>query len=283
MRSSYGISIGSILHLTDFSHGSHVAYAHALKIAVAAQGSLEILHIRQDDEPDGWDRYPAVRSTLTQWNLLPEDAKRSDVAKLGVHISKSVCEAKETVSGVLGHLQRHAADLVVMATHRRGGLDRLLHTSISESLSGQADSGALLVPYDVDGFVDPESGEVRLRRVLVPIDGAPDPQPAIDAVVDLVEAIAPGDVEIRLLHVGDPAGMPSPDLPGSDTCVWSRVHCSGSVVDGICRDAEEHDVDLIPMTTNGHDGFLDVLRGSTTERVLQRSGCPILSVHSAAR
>lgn len=283
MRSSYGISIGSILHLTDFSHGSHVAYAHALKIAVAVKGSLELLHVRREEEPSGWDRYPAIRSTLSDWKLLPADAKRSDVARLGVHITKSVCEAKETVSGVLEHLQRHSADLVVMATHRRGGLDRWLHSGVAESLTAQADSGALLVPYDVDGFVNPDSGKVSLKRVLIPVDMSPDPQPAIDAVVDLTEAIAPGDVEVRLLHVGDPAAAPSPDLPGSDCCVWTRVRREGGVVEEICRDAEENDVDLIAMTTNGHDGFLDVLRGSTTERVLQQATCPILSVHSADR
>lgn len=280
MRSNYGISIGSILHLTDFSHGSHVAYAHALKIAVAVRGSLDLLHIRREDEPSGWDRYPAVRSTLADWKLLPPDARRNDVAKLGVRITKSVCEAEETVSGVLEHLQRHSADLVVMATHRRGGLDRWLHSGIAESLSSQTESGALLVPYDVDGFVVPETGEVQLSRVLIPIDMTPDPRPVIDAVVDLVEAIAPGDVEVRLLHVGDPAGTPSPDLPGTDCCIWTRTRRSGGVVEEICREAEEHDVDLIAMTTNGHDGFLDVLRGSTTERVLQRATCPILSVHS---
>jgi len=46
-------------------------------------------------------------------------------------------------------------------------------------------------------------------------------------------------------------------------------------------EAEEHDVDLLAMTTSGHDGFLDVLRGSTTERVLHRAPCPVLSVHAA--
>jgi len=282
MRSSYGVSISNLLHLTDFSQGSGIAYVHALRIAVAVKGSLEILHIQQEEEHATWDRYPGVRDTLCKWKLLPAEAERGDVAKLGVHISKAACQAKEPIQGVLDHLERRDADLVVMATHRRGGLDRWLHDSIAESLSDATETGALLIPYDVDGFVDSETGEVTLRRILVPVDFAPDPQPVISAVAELVEAIAPHNVEIRLLHVGDRARTPTLMLPGSDTCVWNWGHREGYVVDAICNDALENDVDLIAMTTNGHDGFLDALRGSTTDRVLHRTQCPLLSIHSGS-
>ena len=284
MHRKYRRSIGSILHLTDFSRGSEVAYAHALRLAVGVQGSLEILHVEREAEEDGetsWDRYPTVRDTLCRWQLLPAGAKRSDVARLGVRISKSICRAGEAVTGVLEHLERRDTDLAVMATHRRAGLARWLHRSVAESLSHEPETGTLLVPYEVDGFVDLDSGSVTLRRILIPIDVTPSPLPAISAVVDLVEAIAPGDVEVRLLHVGDPSGMPSPALPATNSCVWNWQHRSGNVVDEICADAEENAVDLIAMTTSGHDGFLDVLRGSTTERVLHRAQCPVLSVHAA--
>jgi nucleotide-binding universal stress UspA family protein len=32
------------------------------------------------------------------------------------------------------------------------------------------------------------------------------------------------------------------------------------------------------MTTEGHHGFMDALRGSTTERVLRAARCPLLAV-----
>jgi nucleotide-binding universal stress UspA family protein len=32
------------------------------------------------------------------------------------------------------------------------------------------------------------------------------------------------------------------------------------------------------MATEGHQGFLDALRGSTTERVLRGALCPVLAV-----
>ena len=40
----------------------------------------------------------------------------------------------------------------------------------------------------------------------------------------------------------------------------------------------EFDVDLIVMTTKGQDSVLDLLRGSTTERVLRGARCPLLAI-----
>jgi nucleotide-binding universal stress UspA family protein len=37
------------------------------------------------------------------------------------------------------------------------------------------------------------------------------------------------------------------------------------------------------MTTQGHTGVLDALRGSTTERILRRASCPVLAVPAGSR
>jgi nucleotide-binding universal stress UspA family protein len=50
------------------------------------------------------------------------------------------------------------------------------------------------------------------------------------------------------------------------------------VVDTILAVARERAADLIVMTTEGRSGFLDALRGSTTERVLRSGALPLLAV-----
>ena len=40
----------------------------------------------------------------------------------------------------------------------------------------------------------------------------------------------------------------------------------------------EFDVDLIVMATKAQDSLLDMLRGSTTERVLRGARCPLLAI-----
>lgn len=281
MRSRYGISLKTVIHPTVFSAGSNVAFAHALKIALGAKGKLEILHVDREHSQAKWDSYPAVRTTLADWKILSAKASKSDVAKLRVDICKSACKGVKTAVGVLDHIHRRAADLVVMATQNRGGFDRWLHRSVAETVSNRTDASSLFVPYGSDGFVDVETGHVSLRRILIPVDASPDPQAAVKAVTELVSAICSDIVEITLLHIGDPATMPAATLPNSNNCRWILDTRRANVVDGICNYADEMDADLIAMTTNGHDGFLDALRGSTTERVLHQSDRPILAVHES--
>lgn len=279
MTNRYGMSLRNVIHPTDFSRGSHIAFAHALKIALRKSGMLEILHVDREHTRADWDSYPSVRDTLANWKLLPPDAKKSDVAKLGVDISKSACKGVETATGVLEHIERRGADLVVMATHRREGFARWLHRSLSETVANRTDAASLFIPYGYEGFVSLDKGTVSLKNIVIPIHSTPDPQPAVDAVGELVNAICDDPVDIHLVHIGDPADMPSPTLPSSDKCRWTWETRTGNVVDSICDYVLERQADLIAMTTDGHDGFLDAIRGSSTERVLHRCPCPLLSVH----
>lgn len=274
--------MGNIIHPTDFSHGSDVAFAHALRLAVAAQGELEILHVDPADarSPD-WESFPSVRDTLAQWELIDAGAAKAEVARLGVQIAKTSCKSHQTAKTVLARIDQRGAELVVLATHQREGLARLMHSSVSGSISSRTEAASLLVPYGTEGFVDTQSGQVTLNRILLPLTRKPDPQPAVELVAQLVTVLASGPVEIHLLHIGDPADMPALTFPVAEDCKWIWETRVGDVTEGICDYAEEQSVDLIAMTTKGHDGFLDMLRGSKTERVLNRASCPVLSVHAA--
>ena len=54
-------------------------------------------------------------------------------------------------------------------------------------------------------------------------------------------------------------------------------------VETILAAADEIGADLIVMGTQGSQGFLDALRGSTTEQVLRRSLSPLLAVPERRR
>ena len=279
MKNHHGISLRNIIHPTDFSHGSDVAFAHALRMTLCSGGDLEILHVDRGNRRSEWFQYPSVRSLLARWGVLPDNAERKDVAELGVNISKSACTGVDTATGVLDHINTRGADLVVMTTHQRSGIDRWMHGSLAEYVSNRTDASTLFVPYGVDGFVDFGTGSVSLNRILIPIDQSPDAQVAVDAATELMRSMSIESADVELLHVGDPSEMPGLKLPALDRCNWRWNTRRGDVVDTICAVAEEQRSDLVIMTTNGHDGFLDAIRGSTSERVLHQLRCPLLSVH----
>jgi hypothetical protein len=70
--------IGSILHASDFSAASEVAFAHALKAALIAKSQLTIMHVFPNMTTE-WTDFPGVRETLARWGLLPPDSPRSAV------------------------------------------------------------------------------------------------------------------------------------------------------------------------------------------------------------
>ena len=52
----------------------------------------------------------------------------------------------------------------------------------------------------------------------------------------------------------------------------------GDVIETILDTARSTKADLIVMTTDGRNGFLDALRGSHSERILRRAPCPLLAI-----
>ena len=280
MSDRYGISIGSILHPTDFSHGSEVAFTHALRLCCATHGSLAILHVDAEKRHPDWDKYPSVRETLGRWQMLPAQATRSDVAHLGVQISKTSIVDADPADGILHHLERHPADLLVLATHQRHGLDRWMHSTIAGRINNRTDGATLFIPFGHPGFVDEQTGACHLKRILLPVDSDPDPSPAVEVTADLIRALSTGACEVRLLHVGDSATQPAIRLPAEEKAKWRWVTRSGSPVTAIHEEAEQEAVDLIVMTTSGRHGFFDALRGSTTEQIVEHARCPVLAVHA---
>lgn len=81
----------------------------------------------------------------------------------------------------------------------------------------------------------------------------------------------------HLLHVGEASD--APDLARfADDPNFRICHRPGPVVETILALAHEVGADLIVMATQGHNGFLDALRGSTTEQVLRKAGRALLAV-----
>ena len=272
--------IRSVLHPTDFSSSSGLAFAHALRIALSGRTKMYVLHADPEaaDEPD-WSTFPAVRRTLADWGLLEQDSPAQAVFQdLGVRLAKIQVHDRDPVRAILRFLAEHPSDIVVLATHGRDGLPRWLHGSVAEPVARGARTDTLFIPQGARGFVAPENGAVTLRRVLVPVDRRPWPGHALSAAAQMSRLLADGPAALELLYVGDAADMPSLQV---DEAAWSTVERtvrSGDVVAQILAAAEHGAADLIVMATEGHQGFLDALRGSTTERVLRQAPCPVLAV-----
>lgn len=275
--------IDCIFHPTDFSQASEVAFAHALKLGLIAEAELRIMHIALDATETAWLDFPGVRSTLERWGLLPEGSTRAEVAQTGLQVQKVLAHGREPADAVLHYLAEEPADLVVLATHQHDGIARWWHRAVAEPVARRSKTMTLFIPYGVNGFVALEDGCVTLQHVLLPIDRSPAPHDAIDIAADLTRALGVEQASFTLLYVGAQGDQPMVQIPQQDGWTWDTVVRQGNVVEQILDVAATSAADLIIMTTQGHQGFLDALRGSTSERIVRGARCPVLAVPAAPK
>ncbi|GJL49197.1 MAG: universal stress protein [Nitrospirales bacterium] len=268
----------NIFHPSDFTEESEVAFAHALKIALAEKANLNVFHVHQQRDDEEWTEFPSVRNLLVRWNLLSEGISRDEVKKLGLGVRKIQSFKKDPVKSIVQYLEKHKMDLIILATHQQQGIDRWLHQAIAEPVARDSRQMTLFIPQGKKGFVSLKDGEISLRRILIPVDQHPPPQAAIDAASGLVHSLDGNGTEFTILHVGSHHTLPSYYFSKGHNWKWETMVDSGSVVERLLKNAEDRSPDLIVMATQGHQGFLDALRGSTTEQVLRQAPCPILAV-----
>lgn len=274
--------ISSIFHPSDLSYSSEVAFAHALKIALATHSVLHMMHVENRRAAD-WSDMPAVRGTLERWGLIAAGSPRSAVLALGIDVGKVVASGRP-MHACLRFLRRTPADLIVLAVRQRAGRMRWLYRRTGEPMARRAGEMTLFIPQGASGFISLADGSVCLRRVLIPIDHTPAPMPAVHAVARLIRGLRLKEGHVTLLHVGPRNESPSIVTPRIADWKWDTMHVDeGDPAEIIAATAMTLHADLIAMTTEGPHGFLDALRGSTSQRVLGQSSCPLLCLPARAQ
>ena len=204
------------------------------------------------------------------------------------------------------HVATSGADLMVMTTHGYGGLSRAWLGSVSDHLVRHSNVPVLLVRPGAEG--SGPTTELLFRRILVPLDGSPIAETAVDHAVTLG---TPGETEYTLLQVVIPpatAGASSPypltrepidrgDLQRRQheaEAYLDRVRCelteSGFVTKtavvvhhqiarGILEHAHAYDADLIALVTRGRGAMPRGLLGSVAEKILRAARTPLLLYH----
>jgi nucleotide-binding universal stress UspA family protein len=272
-----GVKLESIFHPSDFSEASEVAFVHALKIALVAGAKLTMLHVEASPGAE-WQDFPGVRDTLERWGLIPKASRKSAVGQIGIKVAKVLRLSNDPVKACLGFLEENPTDLIVLAVRQHEGRMRWLGKSLGGPIARRAGQMTLFIPHGVEGFVSRQDGSLSLRNILIPVAIKPRPQPSVEAAARLIRNLQlPGGM-VTLLHVGPTAEMPSLKIPKDTDWTWTKVVKVGEPADIILQTATEVRTDLIIMTSEGPGGFLDALRGTTSERVIRKARCPVANL-----
>ncbi len=200
-----------------------------------------------------------------------------------------------TVDALLEATQ--AGDLLVMATHGRGGAARWFLGSTAEAVIRRATAPVFLVRAD-----ESVPSQLALRRIVVPLDGSARAEQALPVARELATRL---DIPVHLVTVLDTSGiMPLEIAVAAITAerLEERLIQMFTAAESHLARACEHlgdagieittDVlrgapglaipnaaqpgDLIVMTTHGRSGPARWLLGSVAEAVVRRSTVPVL-------
>ena len=84
-------------------------------------------------------------------------------------------------------------------------------------------------------------------------------------------------MDLHVLHVGD-GEAPELRIPEAGRWRVETLQRPGDPAAVVPEVASALEADLVVVVTAGHHGFVDALRGSTSEMIVRRAPCPVLSV-----
>jgi len=130
------LPIHVILHPTDFSDHSRGAFGVACALARDYGARLVLLHVAAPPALDYGEWAVESRDEAHQHGLL-ETLHQVQVPDPTIHVEYRLREG-DPVAGVLDEAHESKADLIVMGTHGRTGLGRLLMGSVAEEVARSA-------------------------------------------------------------------------------------------------------------------------------------------------
>lgn len=141
-------TIRSILVPSDFSTEGDVAFAHALRLALAFRCDLDLFHVEpENDQADGhWA--PRVLDTLVRWERLPMGADVGDLRRIGLGVTRRMAAGAPAEEAILQEMARSHADLVVASTEGRRDYLDVLRGSTVERLAEHLAVPLLVVAAD---------------------------------------------------------------------------------------------------------------------------------------
>ncbi|MFC6954501.1 universal stress protein [Halorubellus litoreus] len=278
--------VESILLAVDEDAVERDVVAHTRALAEHLSASVYVLHVVDVTELE----------TAPESEVAREDAAEfvADVAstfeEAGVPVETAVRTAKPW-EAIVACATDVDADLVVMGTHGRTGIEHFELGSVAEAVVRDSTVPVLTVPVHENATVS-----FPYERVLVATDGSPEALAAARVAVSLA---ARCDADVHVLSVVETAALgldvrseileaeqrgPAADAVTDVHALASEagVDVTTTVTAGVPRAEIEayvtsNDVDMVAMGTHGRSGVAKYLLGNVAERTLRTSTVPVLT------
>ncbi len=296
LNSKARVAMRNILLATDFSHSSDAALAHAASIARRYDAKMFLAHVIR---PDAYQLVPPEATVVA----LEQTRRYAEQQMASLLISGRLRDIPHQVLLGTGELwtvlsdlmSQHEIDLIVVGTHGRTGVRKLLLGSAAEEIFRMASCPVLTVGPKVE--VPEGAALVRdplsRRRFLYATDFTAHSERAAAYAVSLAQE---NQAHLTLLHVVKEAGEVSEhnrarlveffnkrlrSLLPDEADLWCEPEIIvefGEPADGILKVAAETKTELIALGVRKAGTFPGHLPPATAYKVVCQATCPVLTV-----
>jgi nucleotide-binding universal stress UspA family protein len=302
-----GISLKNILFATDFSEASQPALPYAAAIARRYDSQLHIAHITS---PASYviSSQPGDPVTLDSIHQAALADARQRMETLASHLKTvphhTYLREGEVWESLSDLIQAHEIDLLVVGTHGRTGVEKLLLGSKAEEILRQATCPVLTVGPKIGGRAkltaienegkDLAPVEISLRQIVYATDFSPESLAAAPFATSLAQEF---QTKLTLLNViekyTDMDRQPGPidlalqrleKLVPEEASLWCSPRPSvqfGPPADRILQEAQDSKADLIVLGVRAAAGELGAathLPWATAHKVIAQAHCPVLTI-----
>ena len=280
------IALKNVLFLTDFSESSKAALPFAMAMARSYCTILHALHVLKPVIPEAY--HEAIQADE---NLAAAEMVKVGAQLAGVTHDTAVVSSDTLWSALEAAIKDREIDLIVVGTHGRTGVSKLLLGSFAEEIFRRSSVPVLTIGPDVPQNTDPSG---RFRSVLFATNFGESATVAAPFAVSLAEE---NDAQLVLVNVipqeetaeRDEAAVTNAThkllgLVSTDARMWCRPSTiveHGEAAERILKVAAERKADLIVLGVRDatrHLGAATHLDGPTAHKVVAHARCPVLTV-----
>ena len=298
------VQLKKIICTTDFSELSYYSVYYGIALAREFKAKLYLCHVI--------DLSSSVIYGETTFALEIQNDNLEDYAfsKMKTLMQDKDIEWEPIVTSgraadeIARIAQEKNIDMVIIATRGRSGLKRLVLGSVTEHLMRLSPCPLLAVRASESDIKPSFDEDIKFNRILVGCDFSRDSILAYEHALSLAQEF---QSEIHLAHVIAPPIYK--DLPKSinetreklrqdlrvelkerlkgmvpveahNWCTPKTVLLAGQPHEELSKYALVQDMDLVVLGVRGHSLVESLFVGSTTDRVVRQTPCPILSIRA---
>ncbi len=274
-----------ILCPIDFDEHSGRAVARARGLAARHRAALKLLHVLPLRAEAILLPRPTVAAQVDRAATSHLDALAAMIREDGVECDVQVVHGDPGFR-ILEAARDWNASLVVMATHGRKGVPRVVLGSVTEAVLHATPCPLLTIPPRAS------ADAASFRRVLCAVDlGASSPDTLLHALDMVEEAYG----EVTALNVLDPEHTAAPEAqkadaaealallhdrvpPSAQWCVVRDAVRIGDTVAEVLKEAAERAAHLIVVGARARRLGVAAMVGSCADRIVREARCPVLAV-----